>query len=180
MKALLPLALLVLPGAAAPATFTQPKVPSAITVMGCRQGECQWVQLTAIATVRSSPTWSLRKVTTRSGTSTYENPHAPTRYTPQVRIAWDRQPGTDYILCSKKRPAVVFWDKDEKTWIAALLGLSDLAGYEYSAANEYMLVCHNLMPGKWTAKGVPRMGYAKASSNEPRIKRPEDVLGYLR
>ncbi len=180
MKALLPLALLALPGGTAPAAFPQPKVPTAIVQMGCRQGECQWAQLTAIATVRSSAAWALRKVTTRTGRSLYDYPHVPTRYTPKVRIAWDKQPGTDYVLCSKKRPALIFWDTDEKTWIAALLGLSNLGGYEYSAANEYMLVCHKVMPGKWSEKGIPRMGYARVTGEEPRIKRPEDVLAYLR
>lgn len=179
MKTLLPLACLTLVGAASD-PFPKPPIPSPIVQMSCRQGECHWSQITAIATVRSSAAWTLRRVTTRSGTSLYEYPHVPTRYTPRVRVAWERQPGTDYVLCSKKRPAVVFWDKDEKVWVAALLGLSNLAGYEYSAANEYMLVCHNLMPGKWTEKAVPRMGYARVTGDEPRIKRPEDVLGYLR
>ncbi len=35
-------------------------------------------------------------------------------------------------------------------------------------------------PANGREADIPRMGYARVDGDEPRIKRPEDVLGYLR
>jgi hypothetical protein len=176
VKALLSLAPLLL--AAAPEPFPAPRTPGGVVRMSCRQGECMWQQLQKIERVRGDRASVLRKVSSRTGRSTYSVDGSPPAYGPRVRIAWER-PGTDYVLCSKRRPATAFWDADEKQWIVTRLNLTDLGGYQYAAANLYMLVCHNIAPARWSERGMRHMGYGATPSDQTRHAKLAEMLRAL-
>lgn len=150
-----------------PDPFPAPKTPTAVFALSCRQGECQWRQIRSIERVRGTADEALRKVTSRSGSSThsvYGKP--PSR--PPANLAWDAEPAVDYVRCSKRRPATGF-RSDGGEWVLTRLKLTDLAGYQYSAANLYLQVCHGIAPGKWTEKQVAKLGYGDAPSGQDRL-----------
>jgi hypothetical protein len=164
---------------AAPDPFPAPKVPTAVLQISCRQGECYWQQIKKIERMRAGGGEVLRKLTSRVGKSThnvYRDP--PARYSPRLRIGWERAPKVEYVLCSKRRPATVFWSDGEA--VVTRLGLADLGGYEYSAAALYAQVCHNIAPGKWSEKAAPRLGYGKKRGQQDRYPTLAQALASLR
>lgn len=167
---------LSLSGAIAPDPFPAPKTPTAVFALSCRQGECQWRQIRGIERVRGSADEVLRKVTSRAGSSThsvYGKP--PSR--PPANLSWEAEPGVDYVLCSKRRPATAF--RSDGEWVLTRLKLTDLAGYQYSAANLYFQVCHGLAPGKWSEKQVAKLGYGDSPSGQDRHATVEALLKAL-
>lgn len=165
--------------AVAPDPFSVPKTPTGVLQISCRQGECRWQQIRRIERVRGGGGEVLRKLTSRSGMSThdvYRTP--PARYSPRLRIAWEAAPRVEYVLCSKRRPATVFESDGE--FLVTRLGLANLGGYEYSAATLYMQVCHNIAPGRWNEKQMPRMGYRDTRGRQDRYATLEAALASLR
>lgn len=172
---MLSLALLAL----APDPFPAPKTPTAVLQMSCRQGECFWQQIRSIERVRGDNGEVLRKLSGRAGTSTHGvQRDPPLRYSPRIRIDWEQAPRHEYVLCSKRRPTTVFESDGE--FLVTRLGLSDLGGYEYAAATLYMQVCHNIAPGRWSEKQMPKMGYGKTRGRQDRYTTLDAALASLR
>ena len=60
------------------------------------------------------------------------------------------------------------------------LGLANMGGYEYAAGALYMQACHNLAPGRWNEKQVPRMGYREARGRQDRYPTLAQALAAVR
>lgn len=148
--------------------FPPPRTPTPVLLIGCRQGECQWRRIAGIDPMPARAGEALRKVRGTWGNSTYRDLNAPTRYNPRIRIAWDRRPRTDYVLCSKRRPAILSWDADERVWLLTQLSMTDLPGYQYAGATLYMNVCHGLTSGRWSETRLPAMGYRARPGDQQR------------
>jgi hypothetical protein len=172
------LALTALVSVATPDPFPAPRTPTPVLRISCRQGECQWQQIKTIERVRAGREM-LRKVTSRTGSSTYSVYKNPPAWSRKLRIAWQKAPSIDYVLCSKRRPATAFWDKDERKWIVTSLDLTGLGGYQYAAATLYMKVCHNLGPGRWSERRNPRLGYGKTPSGQERYATVAEMMKAL-
>ncbi len=164
---MLPLALLALTAAD---PFPPPKTPTPVLLIGCRQGECQWQRITRIEPMRARAGEALRKASGTTGGSTYRDLDAPTRFSPRIRIAWKHQARTDYVLCSKRRPALLSWDADERMYLLTRLSMTDLPGYQYAGATLYMNVCHGLASGRWSEGKLPAMGYRAQQGDQRRYK----------
>jgi len=165
--------------AAAPDPFPAPKTPTGVLQISCRQGECMWQQIRTIERVRAGGGEVLRKLTSRAGTSTHgvmANP--PRRYSPRLRIAWEKAPRVEYVLCSKHRPTTIFESDGE--FVVTRLQLADLAGYEYAAATLYMQICHNIAPGRWSEKQMARMGYGEVRNRQDRYRTLAAALAAVR
>ncbi|RYY25597.1 MAG: hypothetical protein EOP62_13340 [Sphingomonadales bacterium] len=165
--------------AIAPDPFPAPKTPTAVLQISCRQGECAWQQIRSIERVSSDGGEVLRKLTSRAGTSTHgvrRNP--PAHYSPRLRIDWERAPKQEHVLCSKRRPTMVFESDGE--FVVTRLGLADLGGYEYAGAALYMQVCHNLAPGRWNEKQIAKLGYGGKRGQQDRYPTLSAALASLR
>ncbi|MBX3565312.1 MAG: hypothetical protein KF730_12145 [Sphingomonas sp.] len=165
--------------AAVPDAFPAPKTPTGVLRISCRQGECGWQQIKSIERVRGGNGEVLRKLTSRSGNSVhgaFGDP--PRRYTPRLRVKWDTAPRVEYVLCSKRRPTVIFPSDGE--FVVHRLGLTNLGGYEYASATLYMQVCHNVAPDRWSEKQAARMGYSRQAGRQDEYKTLAAALATLR
>jgi hypothetical protein len=109
---------------------------------GCRQGECGWLRVRNVSTVRTVPEGRLRRLVGRPGGSTHPDGAIP-RSAASAKIAWQGKDKVSYAFCSTRRPAFAFEDEDGKL-IVHFLDLFDLGGYQYSSAGLYMRLCHGL------------------------------------
>lgn len=161
--------------------FTLPEAPTAIFQLDCHMDQCTWQQIMALTLVKAIDGATLVKVTSRMGTSDHSpadgDKEYPSSYDPKLKVSWEAQ--TDYVLCSKLRPAEISWDSDGKVWSASFLNVVSPIGAEFSSVNEYMQVCHDLAPNLWTASYVKGMGYSDRDGEQVTLKAPEDVLTYL-
>ncbi|MES2987577.1 MAG: hypothetical protein V4808_06710 [Pseudomonadota bacterium] len=165
--------------AIAPTPFPAPKTPTGVLQISCRQGECRWQRISKIERVRAGGGEVLRKLTSRSGFSThgaFGDP--PKRFSPRLRVQWDKAPRVEYVLCSKRRPTVIFHSDGE--FVVHRLGLASLGGYEYATATLYMQACHNLAPGRWSEKQVPSMGYGGQRGQQDEYRTLTAALATLR
>jgi hypothetical protein len=147
-----------------------------VILTGCRQGQCRWLRVTRAERVSANAQGELRRVTGRQGTSVHGDRAPPSRYGPRLRIQWEPAARSDYVFCSRERPAYAF--ADEGGHIAHYLDLFDLAGYQYSSAAMYMRLCHDraLPTG---AAALRRLGYRPGTRNEQvENARPEDLARF--
>lgn len=167
--------------AAASVPFPLPQTPTPILQISCHQGECYWQQVRTVEQLRSAQGESLRRLISRAGRSVHlGGRQPPTRYSPHIRVTWERQAKVEYILCSKRRPSTVFWSADSREFVVTRLRPLDRAGYEEAAFTLYMLACHNLAPGRWTDAMVPKLGYRSQTGRQDRYKTLEQALATLR
>lgn len=160
--------------------FSLPSTPTAVVQLNCHMDECTWQQITALAVVSADNRGTLVKVDSRVGTSEHSpadgDNEYPASYDPKIKISWEVQ--TTYMLCSKQHPAEISAAGDE-TWSASFLNLVNPIGAEDAAVNSYMLVCHNQVPGSWTADSVRNRGYLDQDGDEVALTKPEDLLTKL-
>lgn len=161
--------------------FISPKLPTPVLQIECRQGECYWDQITAIEDVRKGKGETLKKVTSKSGTSYYslEKLDPPSEYSKSVKVEWEPEPRVGYVLCSKTRPTDVTWDKDEKQFLVTTLSVADPGGYQVSAVNLYLQICHDIAPGKADAAAIAKLGYGSTSGDQVRMPTLDDVMKAL-
>jgi len=161
--------------------YTAPATPTPILLIGCRQGECGWEEITGLADGENLGAGVLRTVTSRSGKSVHLGDAAiPEAYGKDIVIEW-KPAAESYMLCSKTRPTEISWQADEKTFLVTTFDLADPAGYQVSGTTFYMEVCHGLAPGKWTAEDLKRLGYrAPVKPGQERLATLDAVRAYLR
>jgi len=144
-------------------------------LVGCRQGECVWARPVSNVPVRTTRAGTLRKLVTMRGVSLHPD-MPPEHYRPGLRIAWDKQPETRYVLCSRTRPALAF--RDGPRWIAHALDLFSPAAYQYASVVTYLKACHGLdhrRPG--AERAMRRLGYRPGTrSDQVEIDRPEQLF----
>jgi hypothetical protein len=147
-----------------------------VILSGCRQGQCSWLRVTGSERLSANAHGELRRVTGRHGTSVHGDRALPSRYGPRLRIEWEPAERSDYVFCSRERPAYAF--ADEAGHIAHYLDLFDLAGYQYSSASMYMRLCHDRALPSGTAT-LRRLGYRGGTRNEQvENARPEDLARF--
>jgi len=122
---------------------------------GCRQGECSWLRVRRVETLRTVPEGRLRRIVGRTGNSAHRDGSIPAR--PPARTSWSKADDIGYAFCSTRRPAFAFAGEDGKL-ILHFLDLFDLAGYQYTSAGLYMRLCHGLAEVP-DARRLRAMGY---------------------
>lgn len=164
LRPLLLVGLILLPSAVL-AQSPLPRLAGRVEISGCRQGQCIWVRYLDVRRSRVTPLGELRQVRLRQAGAPYGAPRS--------RLRWAAEPRTDYIFCSRTRPAVAF--RSEDAFIIHFLDLYDLAGYQQSSARMYMRVCHNREPAN--DRMLRRLGYRPGTRNEQvEGGRPADLL----
>jgi hypothetical protein len=144
-------------------------------LISCRQGECIWSRPVSSMVVRSTPAGTLRKLVFIQGASLHgDNP--PSRYNPSVRIRWEKAPSTDYVFCSRSKPALAF--AGDRGWIAHALDPFNLGGYNRASAVIYLRACHGVDLNRRDIDKVLRsLGYRPGTRNEQvEISRPEQLF----
>lgn len=129
---------------------------------GCRQGQCAWLRIAAVAPPQRFPEGVLRGIDVRRGISTHLDGALPSG--PRgVRIEWDGGVHSEYAFCSARRPAYAFHGGDGL--IVHFLDPFDLAGYQYATAGLYMRLCHGLarLP---SPRAMRRLGYRPGTRSE--------------
>lgn len=168
---------------AAPPAAQSPLAPihgldGRVLLAGCRQGGCSWRRVVRVERIDGNAHGELRRITSRDGSSEYGMAEPPSRYSPRLRIAWEAGDRSDYVFCSRERPAFAFRDSDGPGFITHFLDLYQLFGYQYSSAEIYMRACHG--------EGLPvspaslrRLGYRPGTRSEQvEDRRPEDLLRF--
>jgi len=149
--------------AAAPGAGMAAQPGSQVILGGCRQGECGWLRIAGVTTVRTSPEGRLLQIVVRRGTSVHGNGPLPSR-PGRARIAWDERPRNEYAFCSTRRPAYAFPDGDDGGLIVHFLDLFDLAGYQLGSGRLYMRFCHG-RDGLPDPRRLRRLGYRPDAPN---------------
>jgi hypothetical protein len=130
---------------------------------GCRQGECAWLKVRRVETVRSVRQGRLVRLTALAGTSTHLDgniPAGPAR----ADIQWEKADRADYAFCSTRRPAFAF-PSDQGGLIVHFLDLFDLGGYQITSASLYMRLCHG-RPGLPSAGLLRSLGYRPGTRSD--------------
>ena len=148
--------------AAAPA---MPALAGRVLLSGCRQGECAWLRVARVESVRANAHGELRRLVGRRGTSRYGDGDPPRAYGARVRIDWERRDRSDYAFCSRERPAYAF-PSDGGGYIIHYLDLFDLAGYQTASATMYMRICHGRGFNPGNAVPLRRLGYRPGTRSE--------------
>ena len=121
---------------------------------GCRQGECSWLRVIGLSSVRRVPEGELRRIVVRRGS-------APDPGAGRPRIAWEPETRTDHVFCSTVRPAYAFESDGEL--IVHYLDLFDLAGYQESSGRLYARFCHGRL---LAPRQLRALGYRPGTRNE--------------
>ena len=133
-----------------------------IFLSSCRQGQCAWQRVVSFARQARSPQGELMHVVARRGMSTHLDGRLPRRPR-DARIEWESANRSDWVFCSRQRPAYAFEDENGAI-IVHFLDLFDLAGYQYASASAYWRLCHGreTMPGP---AAMRRLGYRPGTRN---------------
>jgi hypothetical protein len=148
-----------------------PTLAGRTLLVGCRQGECRWLSVSAFDSVTVLPQGELRRLRARAGSSYHPDGAIPATAA-GAKIAWEKGTETDYAFCSRVRPAYAFTDGRGRLTVH-FLDLFDLAGYQYSSAELYMRLCHGLgaLP---SARALRAMGYRpRTRSGQIEARGPE-------
>lgn len=137
-----------------------PRLQGQILAPYCRQAECAWTRVIAIARMSRERQGELRRVTLRRGSSLHRHGRLPDRAA-QARIRWAPGTRTDYVYCSTRRPAYAF--SESGGLVVHYLDLFDLAGYQQSSADLYMRFCHGRA---YSARAARLLGYPPRTRNE--------------
>jgi hypothetical protein len=130
----------------------------------CHMMECTWSKPVSNAAIRSSRGGTLRKVVSRDGASVHRDDY-PSRFDSSLRIDWKKAPTTQYVLCSRSRPAVAF--RSGERWIAHALDLFRLGGYNTPSAVIYLRACHGVDYDRSDIDKVMRgLGYRPGTRGE--------------
>jgi len=124
----------------APATAGK-SLEGQIVRTGCRQGECAWLRVRRVETMKIVPEGRLLRIVGRRGASTHADGAIPARA--PARTEWESADRSGYAFCSTRRPAFAFVGEDGKL-LLHFLDPFDLAGYQYPSARLYMRLCHGL------------------------------------
>jgi hypothetical protein len=153
--------------------------PSAAPVLQiyCHMGECSWSRAVSNQPVRTTRDGTLRKYVAFNGSSVHPDGY-PDRWSPSVRIKWGKTPDTDYVFCSRRQPALAFRDDKPGHWIAHVLDLFDLYGYNTASAVIYLRACHDLdLNARDIQKRLRALGYRPGTRSEQvDIRSPEQLV----
>jgi hypothetical protein len=130
---------------------------------GCRQGECAWLKVRRVETVKSVRQGRLVRLTARAGTSIHLDGNIPAGPA-HAGIQWERADRADYAFCSTRRPAFAF-PGNHGGLIVHFLDLYDLGGYQMTSASLYMRLCHG-RPGLPSAGSLRALGYRPGSRSD--------------
>jgi len=141
----------------------------------CRMMECAWSRPVSNVAIRRTPIGTLRKTTAIRGTSIHRD-DMPSRYRGSIPIAWEKTVSAEYVLCSRKQPALAF--RSDGRWIAHALDLFDLGGYNTASATAYLRACHGVEQGREDIEtAIRRLGYRPGTRSEQvEIERPEQLF----
>jgi hypothetical protein len=165
------LALAPIPGAAA-------SPPTALRGQ-CHMDQCIWERELSRREIGRSPRgvlYELRKIYgfSRHPQGSYERP-AP--------VKWRRTSDTEHVFCSKTLPVVLRRDEGKLTGTLFDLRVGgNVYGFQWQSFYAFKRVCHGLTPDDQTDLDAfaRRYGYRASealwAAEEPRLKRPEDVL----
>ena len=168
------------PAAPAPAPRTPlPDLAGSILDDGCRQGECHVTRVVRLESVSTHPQGELRRLTARGGVATYDPMgEPPETYAEGAGVRWEAADRSDYIFCSRERPAFAFPGEDGAL-IVHYLDLYDLAGYQLSSARTYMRICHDAQFDGDGSTLLRQLGYRPGTRNEQvEHGRPEDLTRF--
>jgi hypothetical protein len=130
---------------------------------GCRQGECAWLKVRRVETVKSLAQGRLVGLTARAGTSIHLDGNIPAG-PERVGIEWEKADRADYAFCSTRRPAFAF-PGDHGGLVVHFLDLFDLGGYQMASASLYMRLCHG-RPGLPSAGLLRSLGYRPGTRSD--------------
>ena len=115
-----------------------------IVRIGCRQGECSWQQRRDATVVRRTPDEAIVRLRMRVATTVHGvMGRISSGWRRDMAATWRDE--TDYVRCSKRRPALLWRDAGGGVLLHQL-NLPALGGYQLHSANVYMLACHGLGP----------------------------------
>lgn len=161
----------------APACPAVPALAGRVLLSGCRQGECGWLRVVRVETVRANGHGELRRLVGRRGTSRYGDGDPPRAYGVRVRIDWERSDRSDYAFCSRERPAYAF--PNDGGYILHYLDPFDLAGYQQASATMYMRICHDRGFNPGDVVPLRRLGYRPGTRSEQvEDARPESLAEF--
>jgi len=145
---------------------------------GCRMDECSWFKEKSRALVLRNSDGELIRFTTLEGASRHPDDRYPTHYTPRLHVRFKEV--TSYVFCSHSRPSVAFHVDDGPNgaeWLAHMLDLYDLFGYNSSSAVTYLLACHGIYQHGQTLSDVARhLGYHRGTPNiQIELRKPSDL-----
>ena len=152
--------------------------PTQVFRYGCRMAECSWFKEVARSTVLTNPDGELVRYVTLNGISSHPNDRYPARYSSALGVRWVRS--ASYVFCSRTRPGVAFLDRNDPTrprWLAHMLDLYNLYGYNSSSAVAYLRACHQItLNGRPIKQVLRRLGYdAGTPSGQIELKMPADL-----
>ena len=143
----------------------------------CRMDVCSWIKERSRAVVARSRDGLLIRYEVLQGMSHHPDDNYPERYAPGLRISWARK--IDYAFCSRSRPAYVFLDEldGRPRWVAHLLDLTNLFGYNRPSAAAYMHACHQVaVGGEISERRISQFGYRSGTpSAQIVLNRPADI-----
>lgn len=126
-----------------------------LRTLQCQMDQCNWLVENSRDSIRKSDAGELIRVVYNLGTSD----HAAGDYEKDTSIAWSPAVVTSYSFCSKSLPSQIY-QLGEK-WQPVVFNFPDfIFGFQQSAANLYMSVCHDVGYDEWDNKEVAtRFGY---------------------
>ncbi|MEA3051875.1 MAG: hypothetical protein QOG72_778 [Sphingomonadales bacterium] len=141
----------------------------------CHMMECSWSKPVSNVAIRTARGDVLRRIVAIQGVSVHRDDY-PSRYSSSVPIRWEKAPNVDYVLCSRRQPALAF--SSDGRWTAHALDLFNLAGYNTASAVIYLRACHGIDLSRGDIETVlRRLGYrAGTRSDQVEISRPEQLF----
>lgn len=139
-------------------------------------GECSWLREVSRTRIASNRDGTLIRYVTLDGTSRHPDDKYPTRFRRSLHVRWERN--TSYVFCSKTRPAYVFASglDGRSRWVAHLLDLYNLFGYNGSSAIIYLRACERIGPPQSLQEIARRRGYrAGTPSAQIILNKPTDI-----
>jgi hypothetical protein len=111
----------------------------------CSMGECWWFRKEARQPMLRNRDGELVRYAVLEGRSRHPDDRYPKTYSSPLHVRF--RPKTYYAFCSRMRPSVAFkaeLGRDRGKWLAHLLNLHDLFGYNGSSAVIYFAACHGV------------------------------------
>lgn len=152
--------------------------PPQVMKLGCRMDACWWFKEQRRATVLRNRDGELIRYVTLEGSSAHPDDAYPERYSPRLSVEFE--PKTSYVFCSRSRPSVAFefeFEPGHSEWVAHLLDLYDLYGYNMWSAVTYLRACHGVyLNGRRIEPVLRRLGYHSGTpSLQMKLRRPTDL-----
>ncbi|WP_181175136.1 lysozyme inhibitor LprI family protein [Mesorhizobium sp. B2-6-1] len=145
----------------------------------CHMDYCGWFSIERRSVAARVPHGVLYKVESRH----WETKHPEGTYDTPAPLK-DNGRSDWYAFCSLTRPATIFHDSAENSWVVSTLSPNDpggIFGYNESAYTEYLAACHDIeitdVYGQMASK-AKRLGY-RVDAEAVKQERLADPMDYL-